>query len=204
MNNNVNCQRALLLSGGIDSLAMAAWQRPEYCVTINYGQKAAIAENRASAAICNHLGLKHISLEINCANLGSGDLAGTAALSLAPASDWWPFRNQMLITFAAMKVVSLNVNELMIGTVRTDAIHRDGTAEFFQHMHTLMRYQEGGLSVTAPALHLTSAELVRISGIESNILAYSHSCHTGNLACGRCRGCTKHREVMAELGFDVY
>jgi len=33
--------RAILLSGGIDSAALACWQKPDLAININYGQKPA-------------------------------------------------------------------------------------------------------------------------------------------------------------------
>jgi 7-cyano-7-deazaguanine synthase len=36
------------------------------------------------------------------------------------------------------------------------------------------------------------------------VLAWAHSCHTGVLACGRCRGCVKHYETWRELGWDAH
>jgi len=42
----------LLLSGGIDSVAIAAWKRPEICLTIDYGQRSARAEIRSSMQVC--------------------------------------------------------------------------------------------------------------------------------------------------------
>ena len=37
---------ALLLSGGMDSIALAYWKRPDIALTIDYGQAAADAEER--------------------------------------------------------------------------------------------------------------------------------------------------------------
>lgn len=39
---------AILLSGGMDSIALAYWKRPEIAITIDYGQKPAAAEVVAS------------------------------------------------------------------------------------------------------------------------------------------------------------
>lgn len=49
---------ALLLSGGMDSLAIAWWKRPDIAITLDYGQEAADAEKRASAAVCAQLGIE--------------------------------------------------------------------------------------------------------------------------------------------------
>lgn len=54
----------LLLSGGIDSIALAAWLRPAECLTINYGQRPAAAEFSASAAVCKDLQLPHKLIDV--------------------------------------------------------------------------------------------------------------------------------------------
>lgn len=192
--------RAVLLSGGMDSIALAHWQRPEHTITIDYGQAAAPAELAASAQVSFELGMEHHEIRIDCSSLGSGDMAGLAPLDVAPAAEWWPFRNQLLVTFAGMRAVALGVNELMVGSVRSDRTHADGRPTFYAAIDDLMRGQEGDVRVTAPAIGMSTAELVRHSRVPPSILSWAHSCHTGPLACGSCRGCVKHLEVTLELG----
>jgi 7-cyano-7-deazaguanine synthase len=194
---------ALLLSGGMDSLSIAWWKRPEVAITIDYGQLAADAEIAAAATICKHLNIQHNILRIDCRSLGSGDMAGNEASSHAPATDWWPFRNQLLITLAAMKSIELGVNKLMIGTVQTDSLHKDGSEEFINSISQLLKCQEGDIFLEAPAIDISTSELIRISGIPSGLLAWAHSCHKTNVACGVCRGCNKYFEVFGELGYDL-
>ncbi len=194
---------ALLLSGGMDSLCIAWWKRPDVAITIDYGQLPAQAEFAAAAEICRSLGIEHHFVTVDCASLGSGDLAGRGANSNAPASDWWPYRNQMLVTFAAMKGISLGVERLLIGTVESDGSHKDGTAEFVRAMAELLSMQEGGMVVEAPAIDLTTTQLVRISGVPEGQLAWAHSCHKANVACGNCRGCNKYLHTLQELQSDL-
>lgn len=191
--------KAILLSGGMDSIALAYWKRPAIAFTIDYGQAAAPAELAAAAQVANELEMQHQILRVDCSSLGSGDMAGSAPASVAPVPEWWPFRNQMLVTLAGMKAISLGVNELMIGSVSSDGQHADGRPEFFEALDRLMHLQEGGINVTAPALHLTTVELIQESAIPAGLLGWAHSCHTGPLACGGCRGCTKHYDVTREL-----
>ncbi|PJJ59405.1 7-cyano-7-deazaguanine synthase [Hymenobacter chitinivorans] len=191
---------ALLLSGGMDSIAIAYWKRPAIAVTLDYGQLPAQAEIDASKAVAAALGIQHEIVQVNCRALGSGDLAGTTSLSNAPTAEWWPYRNQLLLTLAAMHLSRLQVTELMIGTVATDqSSHKDGHEHFVSLMNQLVSFQEGGLQITAPAISLTTAELVRISGITRSLLCYAHSCQKSNLACGECGGCEKYRATMQEL-----
>lgn len=195
---------ALLLSGGMDSIAIAYWKKPELAITVAYGQCAEQAEIRAAAAVCEALGIEHHIIESNLRALGSGDMAGGAASALAPVSEWWPFRNQMLVTLAAMKAVALNVSRLLIGTLRTDGVHADGTPKFLAAVNAVLACQEGAIALEAPAIELSGAELIKASGVPADVLAWAHSCHVANEACGLCRGCAKHYQVLEELGVDPY
>jgi len=103
-----------------------------------------------------------------------------------------------------MRAVALGVTDLMLGTVESDTYHADGTAAFINAMDRLLALQEGHLRLSAPALELTSVELVRRSEIDFPVLCWAHSCHKASVACGACRGCNKHREVMAGLGYDPF
>lgn len=187
---------ALLLSGGMDSVCIAFWKRPALCITIDYGQKPAAGELRAAASVCQALGLAHITISADISLLGSGDLAGVVPAADAPASEWWPYRNQFLTTLAAMKCHVVGATQLMVGALATDGFHADGTPAFVDQLNKLLAIQEGGLSVIAPAIHLTATELVAMSGVSPDILAWSHSCHVSEFACGFCRGCRKHYETM--------
>ncbi|HTE89298.1 MAG TPA: 7-cyano-7-deazaguanine synthase [Terriglobales bacterium] len=192
----------LLLSGGIDSSALAAWKRPNICLTIDYGQFAADAEIYSASQICQELGLSHEVVRVDCRALGSGDMTGTPPLPCAPVPEWWPFRNQLLVTLAAVRLSSDGVEQIMIGAVRSDFCHRDGTAQFFDLLDAALAYQELGIRVSAPAISMSSVELVKSSGITPSHLALTHSCHTGRHSCGRCRGCQKHFQVFQHLGLE--
>lgn len=193
-------KKAILLSGGMDSIALAYWMHPEVAITLDYGQRAAEAEITAASQVANILSMEHHVLRIDCSSLGSGDLVGTTPIGNAPVSEWWPYRNQMLVTLALMKAIQLGVCELMVGSVKTDAQHTDGTAAFYEQLSKLVLMQEGSIKVTAPAIEMTTVELVKRSGIPENILMYAHSCHTSNHPCGRCHGCAKYMYVKEQLG----
>ncbi|MFY9512883.1 MAG: 7-cyano-7-deazaguanine synthase, partial [Rubrivivax sp.] len=59
-------RNALLLSGGMDSLCIAWWKRPDVAITIDYGQLPAQAEVAAAAAVCERLGVEHHVLRVDC------------------------------------------------------------------------------------------------------------------------------------------
>jgi 7-cyano-7-deazaguanine synthase len=159
---------------------------------------------RAAQAVADVLSIEHHIVRADLSALGSGDMAGSAALGVAPVSEWWPFRNQMLITLAAMKGVVLGVERLLIGTLKTDAKHADGRPGFVEGMSAILRLQEGELTLEAPAIEMTAIELVRKSCVPMEVLAWAHSCHVGEFACGLCRGCRKHYETLRDLGEAPY
>ena len=193
-------KRAILLSGGMDSIALAYWLRPDVAITLNYGQRAANNEVNAASHIAKLLGMEHYVLSVDCSSLGSGDLVCREPLKDAPISEWWPYRNQLLVTLALMKAIQLDITELMVGSVKTDSKHSDGTPEFYDLLSKLVSMQEGGIIITAPAIEMTTVELIKESKVPDNILMYAHSCHTSNIPCGKCHGCIKYMYVKDQLG----
>lgn len=194
----------LLLSGGLDSTALAAMTRPEGCLFIDYGQTAADAERRAATQVALDLGLRLDMVEIATRSLGAGLMAQRLASTLdVPdvSPEWWPFRNQLLITVGASWAVTRAYSRVVIGTVASDASrHRDGSEDFLAAIDHLVAMQEGGLRVDAPARHLTTAELIAVSGVGDEVLGWTHSCHRANLPCAQCPGCVGRARALRGAG----
>ena len=192
--------KAVLLSGGIDSSAVLAWVRPDIAVVVDYGQAPAKGEIRSATAVANALNIPIHVIRANCSEVGSGLLLGQETpLKTAPTIEWWPFRNQLLITLVGAWSLKFGFNELITGSVRGDDRHTDGSIAFYNSIDQLMSIQDGCIHVAAPAINFSSADLVRISGIGREILGWTHSCHRAEWACGTCPGCLKHAEVMSQL-----
>ncbi|MEH3140255.1 MAG: 7-cyano-7-deazaguanine synthase [Mycobacterium kyogaense] len=191
----------LLLSGGLDSTALAHLIRPPLCVVVDYGQRCAHAEKRAAAAVCRALNLRLLPLRIDVRQIGSGLLHGEQHLEGAPSPEWWPYRNQLLVTAAASIALREKLSRVIIGSVANDGgRHVDGTVAFYELLDRLVSLQEGAIRVSAPALHLTTAELLIESGLRENILGWTVSCHRADYPCGTCPGCHKRAEVLAQVG----
>ena len=192
----------VLLSGGIDSSSLVFWKRPSICFTVDYGQLPASAEIKASHAITTRLGIHHEIIRVDCSSLGSGDLTRKPTLSISNTPEWWPYRNQLLITLCAMRAIEIGIKELLLGTVRSDTVHRDGTPEFYSLLDQTLACQEGGLRVSAPALTMSSGELIATAKLPIDLLLMTHSCHTGSLPCGRCRGCQRRFATFQALELE--
>lgn len=196
----------LLLSGGHDSVALAAWLRPAACVTINYGQRPVEGEFRAAAAVAGALGLPWHSFAVDLTPVGSGLLHGDGkpaetGLVDPPSPEWWPYRNQLLVSLAAAWALPRGFSEIVVGSVSRDGErHIDGTLEFYKRLDELIAYQEGGIRVVAPGIEMTTVDLIKVSGVADSVLGYAHSCHIAAYPCGTCPGCLKHEDVLAQSG----
>jgi len=191
--------KALLFSGGVESTCLAYMYKPDIALTIDYGQVSAAGEIRCASHLAQLLGLSHEVIKAPLAHLGSGELAGKAQASSTRPPDHWPFRNQLLITLAAMSLAAGPFEEILIGTVSGDRVHGDGTRQFLSSMNEVLHAQNEALRLSAPAADLTTSELVRRSGVSLQLLRWTFSCHRGPIACGKCRGCTKTLELFEEL-----
>lgn len=200
----------LLLSGGLDSAALAARDRPDRTLFVDYGQRPARAERTAAAAVAAELRLPHAAVRVDATEVGSGLLAPDRppVAGVRPSPEWWPYRNQLLVTVAAAWLLRGPVGpagttgiDVLVGSVRQDgARHRDGTAPFYAALDALLRAQEGDVGCRAPALGLSTADLVRASGAGDAVLGWTHSCHTSDTPCLHCPGCHKREQVLDELG----
>lgn len=192
-------KKAILLSGGMDSICLTFGIKPEIAYTINYGQNAAEREIYVSKHVCEFLEIEHKVIEVDCRSLGSGSLANTVNHELAPSPEWWPYRNQLLITLALMQGIKDGITELHLASVKSDSFHKDGTEAFYKLINDLTSYQEGTIKVCCESIGYYTHELARMYKVPVELLSLAHSCHTSNIACGKCHGCKKNLRVRYEL-----
>ncbi|WP_459212075.1 7-cyano-7-deazaguanine synthase [Aquimarina rhabdastrellae] len=196
-------KKAILLSGGIDSICLAYNIKPDIAYTIDYGQRPAKREIYVSKYICEELKIKHEIISINCNKLGFGSLAGNQIKNHnSPSEEWWPYRNQLIITLALMKCIQDKVTELHLASVKSDNFHKDGTKKFYQLINDLVKYQEGHIKIKCETTDYYSHELAQIYSVPKKLLLMAHSCHISNTSCGKCSGCIKQQRVRYELSIE--
>jgi len=189
----------LLLSGGLDSTALAAILRPGLTVFVDYGHKPRDAEARAAGAVAAHLGLPFVKVHLPLGELGGGLMHDDVSIPGSPSPEWWPFRNQFLATAGAAVAFRRGFARVALASVRGDGDrHIDGSEEFFRQLNTLVKLQEGGLEVTAPAINATTVDLLRAAKADRALLGWTVSCHRSNEPCGDCPGCWKRELVLQE------
>lgn len=192
----------LLLSGGVDSSALAAILKPRITLFVDYGQRPVNAERQAARAVSLALGTNHLEVVLDLRPFGSGLLLDDLTVSSSPSPEWWPFRNQFLATAGAALALKHGASAVVLASVLGDGDrHADGTADFFRMMDDLTRLQEGGVRIIAPALKTSTEDLVHESGLREDVLGWTVSCHRSDYACHNCPGCFKRDRVMTSLGF---
>lgn len=195
-------KKAVLLSGGIDSICLTYGIKPDIAYTINYGQNVADREIYVSKYICDYLNIEHKVIHVDCSHLGTGNLVNSQSLEISPSEEWWPYRNQLLITLALMQGIKDNLNQVHLASVKSDNFHTDGTGKFYDLINNLVSYQEGNISIVCETLNLFSHELAIKYSVPLNLLSIAHSCHKSNIACGKCSGCMKQLRVRHELKIE--
>ncbi len=187
----------LLCSGGLDSTAVAHMIRPSVALFVDHGQNALNAERRASQSAAHDVGASFDEQRVHLRAVQLGETAGGTALADSPTPEWFPFRNQLLITVAAIVAASAGAQRIAIGITADDRIrHLDGSAEFVENIGRLVKRQERGIEVVAPAIDLEATELIERSGIDERSARMSFSCHRADLACGRCSSCVKRAAAL--------
>ena len=189
----------LLLSGGLDSAALAALIRPSLTLFVDYGQKPRNAEARAARAVADHLDLPFMFATLPLGDFGGGLMHDDTPMPAAPSPEWWPFRNQFLATAGAAIAVRHQLSKVALASVRGDGDrHVDGSLSFYEHLDVVMRMQEGGVRVEAPVAHLSTVELLREVDAPRSLIGWTVSCHRANEPCGDCPGCWKRELVLAD------
>lgn len=183
----------LLLSGGIESTCVAYWKRPQLCITVDYGQPSAQMEIETASIISKRLSLDHKTI---LASPGKKFHFAEYKKEKQLTPEFWPYRNQFLATVALISLFGTKAKELWFGTVKTDNKFSDGSKLFFRRINSLTLLQEGGITIAAPAIDLSTEALLEVSKTPRSILGATFSCHRGNVACGDCPGCNKHRNVL--------
>jgi 7-cyano-7-deazaguanine synthase len=194
----MSLKTVLLLSGGLDSSSIASATRPDVTLFVDYGQRPAQAEAAASRRVAGHLGLRWERLALDLSPFAAGAIGGARAIPETSTPEWFPFRNQFLTTAAAAFAVCGGYDIVFVGTVAGDGErHVDGTAEFIERLDEIIRMQEGSIKVTAPFRDVDPVDVLERGGLPDHILRRTYSCHTGNLACGRCAGCLRRTQLLS-------
>ena len=209
----------VLLSGGMDSATVLAMVRSEgyvcYALSVDYGQRHH-AELAAAQRIAGTLGAhEHRVIKIDLAGFGGSALTDeNIAVSQQPAEGipmtYVPARNTIMLSLALAWAEVLHAQDIFIGVNAVDYSGypdcRPAYIEAFERMANLATRAavEGHpLTVHAPLLHMSKAEIIRHGHALGVDFAQTVSCYQADdagRACGVCDACRLRRNGFAAAG----
>jgi 7-cyano-7-deazaguanine synthase len=212
----------VLLSGGLDSataMAMALSEGYEvYAMSFSYGQRHSI-ELDCAAEQAKGKAKIHKVVEIDLRAFGgsaltddidvpkhdaASELAGGIPVTYVPA------RNTIFLSYALAWAEVLGASDIFIGVNALDySGYPDCRPEFIAayekmaNLATVAGVQGSKLSIHAPLVHLSKAEIIQ-HGLDLGVdFAKTTSCYDpapDGRACGRCDSCLLRRRGFSEAG----
>ena len=214
----------VLLSGGLDSatvLAMARAQGREcYALSVAYGQRHQ-AELAAAAAVARNLGAREYRvMQVDLAGIGGSALTdANIAVPTSPQSSkdaggipvtYVPARNTMMLSLALAWAEVLDAREIHVGVNAVDySGYPDCRPEFIAAFENLAtRATKAGvegrpLSIRAPLIHMSKADIIRAGAALGVDYSQTHSCYQpddSGAACGLCDSCRLRRQGFVSAG----
>lgn len=213
----------VLLSGGLDSattLAIArAANRTCYALSFRYGQRHEHELVLARALASKHGAARHLVVEIDLAQFGGSALTAdidvpkdrpVESMQHGIPITYVPARNTVFLSYALAFAEVTGAEEIYLGVNAVDySGYPDCRPEFIEaferlaNLATKAAVEGRRLSIQAPLLHLTKAEIIR-RGLELGVdYGSTSTCYDPDLAgaaCGRCDACALRLRAFAELG----
>lgn len=209
----------VLLSGGMDSATVLAMARAQgyicYTLSVNYGQRHH-AELAAALRVAQTLGAhEHRVVKIDLTGFGGSSLTDNKiAVSQLPTEGipltYVPARNTIMLSLAMAWAEVLQAQDIFIGVNAVDYSGypdcRPAYIEAFEHMANLATKAavEGHpLTVHAPLLHLSKAEIILQGHALGVDFAQTVSCYQADesgRACGVCDACRLRRSGFLAAG----
>ena len=205
----------VIVSGGMDSITLLhmlverVGANRVYAISFFYGQTHK-KELECAKNQCAKLGVKWILIElasmlqiVKSSLTGQGEIPTIQEVVGDPQpSTYVPFRNQLMLTFAAVLAESCGMTHIAFGAQAHDLYgYWDTTPEFqagFQSLLNLNRRHT--LQLEAPLMGMSKTEVLRLAHSLNVDLAQTWSCYKGGeKACGRCPTCAERLAAFANL-----
>lgn len=209
----------VLLSGGLDSATVLAMAHAQgftcYALSVDYGQRHH-AELAASRRVAQTLGAhEHRVVKIDLTGFGGSALTdNNIAVPQQPTEGipltYVPARNTIMLSLALAWAEVLQAQDIFIGVNAVDySGYPDCRAEYieaFQRMANLATkagVEGSALTIHAPLLHLSKAEIIRQGHALGVDYAQTVSCYQADeqgRACGVCDSCRLRRTGFEAAG----
>ena len=209
----------VLLSGGLDSATVLALATAQgfrcHAVTFDYGQRHG-AEMAAAKRLADAAGVaSHRTVRVDLGIIGGSALTDTAIDVPEHGGDgipvtYVPARNTIFLSCALGLAEVIGAEDIFIGVNAVDySGYPDCRPEFIAaferlaNVATRVGVQGGRMTVHAPLIDLSKAEIVHVGLAHGVDYAQTVSCYRADLegrACGHCDSCRLRAEGFASAG----
>jgi 7-cyano-7-deazaguanine synthase len=210
----------VLVSGGLDSATVLAIARHGGCdchaLSAAYGQRHR-AELDAAARLARQLGaVEHRTIAIDLASFGGSALTDpsiaipTGGLRPGIPVTYVPARNTVLLALALAWAEVLDAHDIYIGVNAVDySGYPDCRPEYIRafevmaNLATRAAVEGARLTIHAPLIHLTKAQIIRRGlelGVDYGITVSCYQADETGAACGRCDACRLRRAGFESAG----
>lgn len=210
----------VLLSGGLDSATTLALARAAnfdcYCLSFDYGQRHR-AELDAAAKIAQSLhACEHRTLHLELGQFGGSALTdSTLAVPVDGVQPgipitYVPARNTVMLSLALAWSEVLGGRDIFVGVNAVDYsgypdCRPDYIAAFenMANLATRAAVEGAKLTIHAPLIHLTKAEIIQRGtalGVDYSLTVSCYQADAAGHACGVCDSCRLRSEGFAAAG----
>jgi 7-cyano-7-deazaguanine synthase len=213
----------VLLSGGIDSATALAMTRAAgrrcRALSFRYGQRHAV-ELEAAARVARALGAEaHTIIDLDLRAIGGSALTADIAVPKGRSDaeigggipvTYVPARNTIFVAYAIAVAEVAGAGEIVVGVNVLDSSgYPDCRPEWLTAMQEVARLgtkagvERRGLTMRAPLIRMTKAEIIQ-AGVALGVdYALTHSCYDpspSGAACGACDSCQLRRRGFEAAG----
>jgi 7-cyano-7-deazaguanine synthase len=198
-----------LLSGGMDSSTLVAASAAEAAVFVDYGQRH-VRERRSAEAIAAHYAIPLYPLDLTSYGRNVTSALTTPGATVPHghyaadnmAQTVVPNRNAVMLSAAAGVAASLGLTRVMTAVHAGDhAVYADCRPDFIDAISEAT-FLGCGVSIAAPFVYMTKAEIAALAWQMDVPLGLTWSCYEGGeMHCGRCGTCVERAEAISLAGF---
>lgn len=210
----------VLLSGGLDSATTLAIARSEgyacHALSVDYGQRHS-AELDAAARIALALGaIAHRVVVVDLGQFGGSALTDTAidvpmrGVQPGIPTTYVPARNTVMLALALAWAEVLGAHDIFVGVNAVDySGYPDCRPEYIAafeamaNLATKAAVEGARLSIRAPLIALTKAEIIRRGsalGVDYALTVSCYQADASGAACGLCDACRLRRAGFEAAG----
>ncbi|BBN07704.1 7-cyano-7-deazaguanine synthase [Marchantia polymorpha subsp. ruderalis] len=186
----------LLMSGGLESATILwHWKRSArlFPLFVNYGQRGAQMEERASEKLCSQLEIELSKFDLSKVGDSFRALQHPTRLHVPV-----PNRNLLLLALGASYASQVGADTLALTLNKDDlGTYSSSSQSFVNSFRATAAVLDPPIEVVAPLSHFTKAEVVRFANDLGVPLSDTYSCMIGRAHhCGRCSQCKLRREAF--------